>query len=79
MTFPPKLLDSITQAVVKQFQLHLAEVAFDLQHICTSCGLFILVAEVIQLHRTNLIFQKGRKVLILVGKMAITSIFVKVV
>ncbi len=59
MTFPLKLSDSTTQVVVKQFQLYLAEVASDLEHVCTSCGLFIPVAEVIQLHRADLIFQKG--------------------
>ncbi len=59
MTFPPKLSDSINRAVVKHFQLHLAEVASDLEYVCTSCGLFIPVAEVTQLHRVDLIFQKG--------------------
>ncbi len=59
MTFPLKLSDSTTRAAVKQFQLYLAEVASDLGHVCTSCGLFIPVAEVTQLHHANLIFQKG--------------------
>ncbi len=59
MTFPPKLSDSTTRAAVKQFQLHLAEVASDLEYVYISCGLFILVAEVTRLHRADLIFQKG--------------------
>ncbi len=59
MTFPLKLSDSTTRAVVKQFQLHFAEVASDLEHVCTSCGLFIPVAEVTRLHCADLIFQKG--------------------
>ncbi len=59
MTFLLKLLDSTTQAAVKQFQLHLAEVTSDLEHVCTSCGLFIPVAEVTRLYRADLIFQKG--------------------
>ncbi len=59
MTFSPKLSDSTTRAVVKQFQLYFAEVASDLEHVCTSGGLFIPVAEVTQLYRVDLIFQKG--------------------
>lgn len=47
LSFPLKLSDSTTQAVVKQFQLHLVEVASDLEYVCISCGLFIPVAEVI--------------------------------
>lgn len=59
LSFLPKLLDSKTWATIKQFQLHLAEVVSDLEYVCTSCSLFIPIAEVTQLHHADLIFEKG--------------------
>lgn len=44
--FLPKLLASITWAAIKQFQSHPAEVASNVEHICTSCDLFIPIVEV---------------------------------
>lgn len=59
MTFPPKLLDSITWAIVKQFQLHLTKATSDLEHIYISYRFFILVVKVTWLHYAELIFLKS--------------------